>query len=437
MRERRVFMLLGIVLAVLALGLAYAAVSSNLEITGSATGNFDPSNFQVIFSEVTEVTGTNGVNTSGSTATIDSTDPTKGTFSFNGFTTKGQTQSATWTISNENDAQLSAYIETITESEINREYFRVTCELADDAIAANEETTVTVKAECIKTPDEETVYGGEFVFSFEATSLADEIVEGGGSSGGSSGTTPTETITTATAYVGYYADMDRDGTVDGVIFSDQGYGQKGDGEWGNDYGYGTYSVPKITSGLKEYEITQESYTNDFGTAAVISPVEGTSGTTDRFYVMALDNFTTSDYSTFYWYEAAWDYGMSDYATYTSQDFGTGKANTSAMITKWKASGYGAQNTTRDLWGVIQSEVSNGWFIPSRAELTAFGGELGEATLDPALSTSNYSSAYGLSSYYWSSSQYNDGDTYIARFGTGCMYYGIVDDDRYVRLCATF
>jgi len=102
MRERRVFITLGIVLAVFVLGLAYAAVSTELEIKGNATGTFDPSNFQVKFSKVSAVTGTKGVNTSGSTATIDSIDKTKGTFSFNGFTTKGQTQSATWTISNEN-----------------------------------------------------------------------------------------------------------------------------------------------------------------------------------------------------------------------------------------------------------------------------------------------------------------------------------------------
>jgi len=102
MRERRVFMLLGIVIAVLALGLAYAAVSTNLEIKGNVTGTFDSNNFQVKFSKVSEVTGTKGVNTAGSTATINSTDPTKGTFNFTGFTTKGQTQSATWTISNEN-----------------------------------------------------------------------------------------------------------------------------------------------------------------------------------------------------------------------------------------------------------------------------------------------------------------------------------------------
>jgi len=169
MRERRVFMMLGIVLAIFVLGIAYAAVSRELEIKGNATGNFDPSNFQVIFSGVTGVTGTKGVNTSGSTATIDSVDPTKGTFSFNGFTTKGQTQSATWTISNENNAELYAHIEMNTDTEINKEHFKVTCNLAGDVLAPNETTTVTVTVECIKTP-EGNVESGEITFGFTATS---------------------------------------------------------------------------------------------------------------------------------------------------------------------------------------------------------------------------------------------------------------------------
>ena len=433
MRERRVMMLLGIVIAVLALGLAYAAISENLEITGSAAGNFDPANFEVIFSEVSGVTGTNGVNTSGSTATIDSVDKTKGSFSFNGFTTKGQTQSATWTISNENDAGLSAYIETVTESQINREYFKATCNLADNAIGPNEETTVTVTVECIKTPTDEKVYGGEFVFSFVATSSAEEIEEGGETPGGSSGTTPAETLPTTTAYVGYYADMNRDGAVDGVIFADQGYGQVGDGQWSDSYG--NYAVPTLSSSeLKQYEIYRDSYTDDFGEAPVIRPVLGTSGT-DRFYIMALDDFTTSSYTTFYWYYNGYG-NMSDYATYTSQDFGTGKANTKAMITKWNASGYGDQHD-RDIWKHIQEKVATGWFIPSRAEWSAFAGELGESTLDPALTTSNYSSTYGLSRYYWSSSQFNTYLAYYAGFGGGCMNGNGVDDSSYVRLCATF
>jgi len=41
-----------------------------------------------------------------------------------------------------------------------------------------------------------------------------------------------EPIPTTTSYVGCYADMDADGTIDGVIFADQGVGTTGTGEWG-------------------------------------------------------------------------------------------------------------------------------------------------------------------------------------------------------------
>jgi len=168
MREKRVFMLLGIVLAVFTLGLAYAAISANLEITGNVTGTFDSNNFQVKFTDVTDVTGTNGVNVSGSTAEIAS-DPTIGTFSFTGFTKIGQTQSATWTISNANEAELYALIEITTATEVNSEYFKATCNLADAAIAPNGTTTVTVTVECIKTP-EGNVSSGEMTFGITATS---------------------------------------------------------------------------------------------------------------------------------------------------------------------------------------------------------------------------------------------------------------------------
>ena len=175
MRERRLFIILGIVLAVLALGIAYAAtLSVGLRITGSAAATASEANFDVKFTKVSAVTGTGGVDTKGSTATIDSTDPTKGLFSFNGFTTKGQTQSATWTISNENDAELAAYIEIISEIELNREYFRGTCELAGEVIEPNGTTTLTVKVECIKTPVEGTVESGIMTFGFTATASNSE-----------------------------------------------------------------------------------------------------------------------------------------------------------------------------------------------------------------------------------------------------------------------
>ena len=234
------------------------------------------------------------------------------------------------------------------------------------------------------------------------------------------------TIPTTTPYVGYYADVDGDPTtVEGVIFADQGYGPVGDGEWGND-GWGIYTIPKVTSGLKSYYISKESYTGKFGTKAVISPVSGTTGT-DRFYVMALDDFDSNEH---YWYYSAYDTLMSDYETYTSWDFGTGKTNTTKMITKWNASGYGSQNSN-DIWGLIQNKAKGGWFVPSVAEWSAFVEEIG-------ITSSEYASTNDLRDWYWTSTQLDFNMVVCVEFGNYWLPWDAeVDSTCYLRLCTTF
>ena len=156
MKAKRTFIVLAIVIAVLALGIAYAAVTANLEIRGNATGSFDTANFQVYFSEHSAVTGTGGVVTTGSTADINSEDPTIGTFNFTGFTTVGQKQSATWTILNDNDAGMKAInVKAAVENAgTNTENFKVTITKEPaQTIEANGSTEVTVEVECIKTPE--------------------------------------------------------------------------------------------------------------------------------------------------------------------------------------------------------------------------------------------------------------------------------------------
>lgn len=82
-----------------------------------------------------------------------------------------------------------------------------------------------------------------------------------------------------------------------------------------------------------------------------------------------------------------------------------------------------------MWGQIQEEVAKGWFVPSKAEWSAFAEELG-------ITSSHYTSK-GLSYYYWSSSQYNTGSAWGAGFDNGCMNNGIVNYDFSVRLSAAF
>ena len=204
------------------------------------------------------------------------------------------------------------------------------------------------------------------------------------------------------SYVGYYADVDGDGTVDGIIFADLLHGKTG--QWGNRNG--TYTIPtKESTKLKSYKVSQEYYTNQLGGTSKILTPSGNGN--DRFYVMALTDIT-----------GLYVFGCSLSGTTTI--FGSGKTNTQTLI--------GKADLNSSLKEQIQPKVNKGWFIPSKEELSAFGGELG-------ITTSNYS-AKGLNDWYWSSSQHGTYTTYAwgANFNNGYMYYGI---NGHVRLVTTF
>ena len=212
------------------------------------------------------------------------------------------------------------------------------------------------------------------------------------------------------SYVGYYADVDGDGTVDGIIFADLLHGKTG--QWGNSNG--TYPIPTIESTkVKSYKISQEDYTNQLGGTSKILTPSGDGN--DRFYVMALTDIGTGTYIL--------KCSMSG----TTTTLGSGKTNTQTLI--------GNQDLNSSLKERIQPKVNKGWFIPSKEEWSAFGGELG-------ITTSNYS-AKGLNSWYWSSSQYNTSTygAWYARFSYGYMdnYFSIylVSNSYYVRLATTF
>ena len=243
----------------------------------------------------------------------------------------------------------------------------------------------------------------------------------------------TEAITTTKSYVGYYADINDDGTVDGVIYADLAF--DANGTWSSKNG-STFSY-KASSNLKNYTISTKTYEGQttagtyaargFGEKSVLVP-NGEIGN-DRFYVMALENFTDGKNTTFYWYDSA--HGkMSDCDFATSRAFGTGKANTLKMIEYWNAeTPYGKQNT-RDLWGVIQNSEnydivesvsdSKKWFVPSKGEWSAFGSNLG-------LTSYGSYSRYGLSIDCLSSSQYTINSVWRADFVDCYMKIVRVDD----------
>lgn len=220
-------------------------------------------------------------------------------------------------------------------------------------------------------------------------------------------------IPTTESYVGYYADVEGDGTVDGVIYADLAMG--GSGAWVN--AMGSYTINKATN-LKDYYISQESYNGQFGIKPVVAPKGNGTEKDDRFYIMALGNI---DGNTHCFYR----YG--NMTVETSTDFGTGKQNTATMMDRWNNARYGSKDAN-DIWGLIKTQVQQGWFVPSRGEWGAFLNEFN-------INGSNYSN-FGLSLWYWSSSQGNANGAFGANLGMGFMNYN-VNATYSVRLSTTF
>ena len=144
-------------------------------------------------------------------------------------------------------------------------------------------------------------------------------------------------------YRGYYADVDGNGTVDGVIYADLNKASESGAQYSNSNG--AYTYPAKTN-LNEYTISKNKHNGNFGEKEIIKLKKDKGN--PRFYVMALENFTTEAYTdsedsskdypaytSYYWYYGAYNH-MSPLIT--SNDFGQGKENTRKMIAKWNAAG---------------------------------------------------------------------------------------------------
>ncbi|MBR6033880.1 MAG: hypothetical protein IKP28_03980 [Clostridia bacterium] len=182
---------------------------------------------------------------------------------------------------------------------------------------------------------------------------------------------PVATISKETSFVGYYADIEGDGTVDGIIYADLALGTTGTGT--DMYGAVSYTIPTVT-GIRDYYVSQEKYSGFLGTKDVLTPT-GTGN--DRFYIMSLNDLKSGE--LYCWYAGASGELMLADIDATSQNFGSGNYNTATMISKWNSEAYGEKNhgpDYEDIWGNIDDEFSENWFVPSSGEWAAFVGELG-------------------------------------------------------------
>ena len=105
----------------------------------------------------------------------------------------------------------------------------------------------------------------------------------------------------------------------------------------------------------------------------------------------------------------------------------GKANTEKMLAKWTAD-TDTEKSNNDIWGQI-GENSN-WFIPSKDEWLAFADAFD-------IDSSNYSTTYKLSLYYWSSSQDDADGAWYVTFAGDKMRNTLINRIYSVRMSATF
>ena len=165
-----------VLIAVVTLGIGYAAISAvNLIINGNATASVNQNNFKVHFTQAQSITGSTGAS---GTSSIDTQDDTKATFDVTGLTKVGDYAEAVYTVRNDSNGIGAAISLSVTNS--NSEYFKVTETIQDNKLQAGEETTVKVRVEMIKTPITDSVST-----SITATLTASPL-ENAGASGGDS-----------------------------------------------------------------------------------------------------------------------------------------------------------------------------------------------------------------------------------------------------------
>lgn len=159
MRKTKSTTILLLILAILALGIGYAAASRTLQINGTLGAKADDANFKVEFTAATHDEPIYVSTTAPVIAqAVDATDKELATFSVTGFTCKNDFVVIRYTVENKS-TDLDATVTTADLANFtNKEYFSVTSSFAaassvtTTTIAAGDTATLYVTVTCIKTP---------------------------------------------------------------------------------------------------------------------------------------------------------------------------------------------------------------------------------------------------------------------------------------------
>ena len=154
MKNRRNVVIAFMIVAVMLLGIGYAALSDTLDITGSADVNQSAAeeafNEDVYFSAAV-------ANEVGNTASVNADNNDKA--SFTAATLKGKGDKVTFTFTIKNDGDVAAVVTPKLNASLgntNPEYFSITSDWAGESrtLAAHSEITYTLTIELLKTPTE-------------------------------------------------------------------------------------------------------------------------------------------------------------------------------------------------------------------------------------------------------------------------------------------
>lgn len=162
MKNRKTFFGVALLLAVLTLGIGYAAISNvNLEITGNASGEGAQENFNVRFAEEVIVDRSAAAERVEVSAT--KTGDLSGRIDVSKLSAKGEKVVITYTVENYSE-DLSAEL-SLSSAEVVDQNFRITAVLNDNFINAGESATVTVTVESLNTIIDEGDYTKDFTFT--------------------------------------------------------------------------------------------------------------------------------------------------------------------------------------------------------------------------------------------------------------------------------
>lgn len=169
MKSPKTFLLLSVIVAVLVLGIAYAAIGNiTLTVNGSATAAPDATNYKVAFTGDTTLTGSfinkdttiDSLKSAGKVSISATADAISATLTINegALVSVGDTITATLDIKNSSVDLQAAITDTTTNS--NEEYFEVTSSLSKGTLLPDGKTsadftdsaTLTITVKLIKTP---------------------------------------------------------------------------------------------------------------------------------------------------------------------------------------------------------------------------------------------------------------------------------------------